>query len=91
MMKISDPFISLLHIPQQFLLLGIRLYQKTFSPDHGPLRDLFPGGFCRFTPSCSEYAHHAILRHGAVKGTVKAVWRILRCNPCSRGGVDLVK
>ena len=82
---------SLLHIPQQLLLLLIRLYQRTLSPDHGWLKGLFPGGFCRYTPSCSEYSHQAILRYGFIRGGMKSVGRILRCNPCSRGGIDLVK
>lgn len=84
-------FASLLHIPQQLLLLAIRLYQKTLSPDHGPLSRMFPGGYCRYTPSCSEYGRLAIMKHGAIIGGLKALWRILRCNPCSRGGIDLPK
>ncbi|MFA5842532.1 MAG: membrane protein insertion efficiency factor YidD [Candidatus Gracilibacteria bacterium] len=85
---IKECFISLIHIPQQLALLMIRLYQKTLSPDHGPLKDNFPGGFCRFTPSCSEYSRLAILRYGLIRGGLKSMWRILRCNPCSHGGVD---
>ena len=45
---------------------------------------------CRFTPSCSEYAHEALGEHGLVRGTGLAVWRILRCNPIGGRGVDLV-
>ncbi|HCW32615.1 MAG: hypothetical protein UT36_C0001G0177 [Candidatus Peregrinibacteria bacterium GW2011_GWF2_39_17] len=82
---------SALHIPQELVLLFIRFYQKTISPDHGIFRYRFPGGFCRFMPSCSEYAHQAILCYGLWKGGRMAVWRILRCNPCSKGGIDLVK
>lgn len=82
---------SVVHIPQELMLLFIRFYQKTISPDHGLLRYRFPGGFCQFTPSCSEYAHQAILKYGLMRGGVKAVGRILRCNPCCKGGVDLVK
>ena len=44
---------------------------------------------CRFTPTCSEYARLAILKHGLVRGGARAVWRILRCNPFHPGGVDL--
>ena len=44
---------------------------------------------CKFHPSCSEYASLAVRRHGAVRGSAMAVWRVLRCNPWSRGGVDL--
>jgi len=91
-MKLIKSFVSaLIHVPQQLALLLIRFYQKTISPDHGLMKDNFPGGFCRFVPSCSEYSHHAILKHGLIWGGLKSVWRILRCNPCSKGGVDLVK
>ena len=43
---------------------------------------------CRFTPTCSEYMRLAILKYGVVRGGLKGIGRILRCNPFSRGGVD---
>lgn len=43
---------------------------------------------CKYHPSCSQYAHDALHKHGLVKGSAKAAWRILRCNPWSKGGVD---
>ena len=43
---------------------------------------------CRYYPSCSRYAADAIAKHGLVRGSLKAAWRIVRCNPWSRGGVD---
>ena len=61
-------------------VLPIRLYQLFVSP-------LSPGR-CKYHPSCSQYAVDAIRRHGVVVGSAKAVWRLLRCNPWSRGGVD---
>lgn len=64
------------------LVLPIRFYQQCLSP-------LMPPA-CRFVPTCSEYAVVAITRHGACKGSVLAVWRILRCHPFSRGGYDPV-
>ncbi len=71
------------------LITLIRLYQKTLSPDHGPLHQhTFVG--CRYYPSCSEYAVRAITKHGVCKGIGKSAWRVLRCNPFSRGGVDEV-
>ncbi len=76
-------------IRKPFLLL-IRLYQKILSPDHGLLKIYFPHGFCRFYPSCSQYGYEAIEHHGLLKGVPMAVWRVLRCNPCSKGGVDTV-
>lgn len=45
---------------------------------------------CRFEPSCSAYAREALVRHGAVKGTILAIWRVLRCNPLCRAGFDPV-
>jgi hypothetical protein len=48
------------------------------------------GGQCRFAPSCSHYAELAIREHGVTKGTVLAAWRIARCNPYGRGGLDPV-
>jgi putative membrane protein insertion efficiency factor len=45
---------------------------------------------CRFEPSCSAYAREALVRHGAAKGTLLAVYRVLRCNPLCRGGTDPV-
>jgi putative membrane protein insertion efficiency factor len=46
------------------------------------------GGNCRFYPSCSEYAETAIAQTGAARGLVLSLWRILRCSPLSKGGVD---
>jgi len=46
---------------------------------------------CRFHPTCSAYAAEAIARHGAAKGSLLAVWRVLRCNPFGKGGFDPVK
>ena len=43
---------------------------------------------CKYHPSCSRYASDALRKYGPVKGFLKAVWRLLRCNPWSRGGVD---
>lgn len=61
----------------------ISIYQRTLSPDHGLLKGFFPGGVCRYTPTCSEYAHQAIAEHGE-KGLALSVSRILRCHPFSR-------
>jgi hypothetical protein len=49
---------------------------------------LLPQGQCKYHPSCSQYAIDALRTHGLVRGSVKAGWRLLRCNPWSRGGVD---
>ena len=44
---------------------------------------------CRFTPTCSEYARVALLKHGLARGLTRAAWRLLRCQPLHPGGVDL--
>ena len=62
------------------LLALIALYQRWISP-------AFPRR-CRYEPTCSAYAAEAIRELGPVRGTVLAVWRVLRCNPFSRGGID---
>lgn len=60
----------------------IRFYQLYLSPLKGPT--------CRFSPTCSEYARLAILRHGPVRGLGLAIWRLLRCQPFAKGGYDPV-
>jgi putative membrane protein insertion efficiency factor len=45
---------------------------------------------CKYEPSCSQYAEQAVRLHGPVRGLAMATWRLLRCNPWSRGGYDPV-
>ena len=71
------------------LVFVIRIYQKTLSFDHGPLKFLYPQGVCKFHPTCSEYGVQVIKKEGTFKGGYKLVKRILRCNPWSSGGVDM--
>jgi putative membrane protein insertion efficiency factor len=66
----------------------IELYQKTLSPDHGLMKPYYPHGFCKFYPSCSEYAKQSIQKDGLLKALPKSTWRVLRCNPWSKGGID---
>ena len=61
----------------------IRLYQRLISPALGQR--------CKYYPSCSEYAVQAIRTFGILRGLVLAVWRLLRCNPFSHGGLDPVE
>ncbi len=65
------------------LLWLIRQYQRTIAKT-------LPEGTCRFYPSCSHYGYEAIEIYGAVRGGAMAFWRIMRCNPWSKGGLDPV-
>lgn len=81
---------SALNPAQHLVLGGIRLYQRYWSPDHSWRKMYYPHGYCRFHPTCSEYAYEVITKYGAFKGGIIAFWRILRCNPWSKGGLDPV-
>ena len=67
-------------IPSLALIGVIRFYQRFVSPLTPPS--------CKYYPSCSSYAVTALRRHGALRGTALAVWRVLRCHPWAAGGVD---
>lgn len=64
------------------LVAPIKLYQVAVSP-------ALPAS-CKYHPSCSRYAERALLAHGPFKGLALGTWRLARCNPWSKGGVDPV-
>jgi len=63
------------------ILKTIKIYQKFISP--------ILGENCRFYPSCSEYSCQTIKKYGMTKGLMLGFWRVLRCNPWNKGGIDL--
>jgi putative membrane protein insertion efficiency factor len=63
------------------------VYQHTLSPDHSWVRHRYPGGYCRFAPTCSSYAVHALRKDGVV-ALPAIVWRVARCHPWNAGGID---
>lgn len=67
---------------KKILLALIKFYRTAISPHTKPS--------CKYIPTCSEYGLEAIERFGALKGTALTVWRIIRCNPFSKGGYDPV-
>lgn len=72
------------------LFVGIiQLYQKSLSPDHGYFKRYYPAGYCRFQPTCSDYAIMAIRKNGVLLGSLRGFYRILRCNPWNQGGLDI--
>jgi putative membrane protein insertion efficiency factor len=81
--NLRDLPLTLGNFPRFPLLALIRLYQMTFS------RTL-PPNTCRFYPTCSHYGYQAVYKYGLIKGSLMAVWRVLRCNPFNPGGYDPV-
>ena len=71
---------------KKILIKLIKVYQREISPILSQ-----KGTACKFRPTCSEYAIDAIEKYGAFKGSMMALWRIIRCNPFSNGGYDPVK
>lgn len=67
---------------KKLLLALIKFYRSAISPHTAPS--------CKYTPTCSQYGMEAIERFGALKGSALTIWRILRCNPFSKGGYDPV-
>lgn len=67
---------------KKLLLALIKFYRSAISPHTAPS--------CKYTPTCSQYGLESIERFGALKGSALTIWRILRCNPFSKGGYDPV-
>lgn len=72
-----------MNILKNILIKLVQFYRKYLSPLKGY-------SSCKFHPTCSAYAIEALEVHGAIKGSLLAIWRILRCNPFSKGGYDPV-
>jgi putative membrane protein insertion efficiency factor len=70
-------------LPRSLLVAPIRAYQRFVSPLLAPR--------CKYYPTCSAYAVQAVREFGILRGLVLAGWRLLRCNPLSRGGFDPVE
>ena len=68
---------------KRILIALVRFYRQNISPYKG-------GTTCRFVPTCSQYALEALEKYGALKGSLLAIRRILRCHPMSKGGYDPV-
>ena len=64
------------------MIIPVKFYKYSISP-------LIPNS-CRHTPTCSDYAIESLRVHGIFKGSLFAVWRILRCNPWGTHGYDPV-
>jgi putative membrane protein insertion efficiency factor len=67
-------------LPRNTCVLILRGYRAVISPLYGDV--------CRYYPSCSGYALGAIQQHGVIKGVALGAWRIARCHPWAKGGID---
>ena len=75
-----SPLRFIMRLPSLLLIGLVRVYQWTLSP--------IIGRQCRFQPTCSHYFIGAVEKYGAIRGSLKGIWRICRCNPFCRGGDD---
>jgi len=70
-------------LPRNLLIAFVLVWRKIISPLYGDI--------CRYYPTCSAYGLGSLQQHGAVYGSYLTLWRIARCNPWTKGGVDDVK
>lgn len=72
---------------KKIVLWIIRIYQRTFSFDHGILGRIYPNTRnCKFAPTCSEYTYESIDKYGVIKGLILGGKRVIRCNPKAQPG-----
>lgn len=76
---------------RHMVLQMIKFYQKVFSLDHGFFSVLFPHGYCRFKPTCSEYTYEAVEKYGVIRGGAKGIRRLFRCHPFTEPQYDPVE
>lgn len=81
--RAQDALRAIVLVPRNLVLGLLAAYRRVISPVYGDV--------CAYYPSCSAYAVGAVQQHGALKGAALAAWRVLRCNPWTRGGVDDVQ
>ena len=74
---------KIFNLPRKIVVSLIRGYQLCISPCLGK--------HCKYYPTCSEYTRQAVDKYGIIKGSLLGIIRILKCNPFSKGGVDLLK
>ena len=65
------------------LIKLVKMYQKQISPSLGH--------WCKYQPTCSQYMIDCLEKYGVIRGLPRGIWRILRCNPWSKGGYDPVR
>jgi len=87
----KDILLKLAKLTRKPFIWAILFYQRFLSPDHSFwAKRRFPHGYCPFFPTCSEYGRQAFTKYGVFKGGFMTMWRIMRCHPWTKGGVDEV-
>ena len=76
----SRILLELWFLPRNLAIAVMKLYRRLISPLYGEV--------CRYYPSCSRYSMEAYQQRGLVVGLALTIWRLLRCNPFSAGGID---
>lgn len=80
MTRVAQAWRAMVRLPSRLLIAMVRVYQFLLSP--------IVGRRCRFYPTCSAYFIQAVEKYGAIRGSLKGIWRICRCNPWTPGGYD---
>ncbi|MFH0769920.1 MAG: membrane protein insertion efficiency factor YidD [Candidatus Peregrinibacteria bacterium] len=71
-------------LPRSLAIRAIGVYQATLSPDHGPLKHLYPLGYCPHEPTCSDYGRQVISERGLIRGGILLMKRLLSCHPWTK-------
>jgi putative component of membrane protein insertase Oxa1/YidC/SpoIIIJ protein YidD len=83
-------FVFIWYIPRNIAIGLVIFYQKLFSPDYSFWAKWVKWqGHCKYHPSCSEYMKKSLQKYGLIRGFLKGMWRVCRCNPWSDGGIDM--
>lgn len=78
---VKHVLLSVWLLPRRAAISVLWMYQKTLSPDHGPLKGLHPHGYCRHEPTCSEYGKNVLRERGLIIGSLLIIRRLFTCHP----------
>lgn len=81
--KVKNIIHYIILFPRKLEIFVIDLYKRYISPSLG--------SHCKYYPTCSVYVREAVDKYGIIEGNILGIYRIIRCNPFSQGGVDLLK
>lgn len=88
---VNQPLVQIWHAPRRLLIVLLTAYQQTLSPDHGPLKGLYPYGYCRHEPTCSQYGKEVLEKRGVVIGLILLIGRVLTCHPWKKPSEEKIQ